>query len=367
MKIGILTFHRAINYGAFLQALALKTYLTSLGCKVDIIDYWPEGHADAYRLFPNFVKKRPIIKKMKFLLSLSLRYERAKKRRNKMQELIKKHFGLAEVPKYPTPESLINVSYDCIIYGSDQIWWNSTIPDYKGYDSVYWGEYIPKDIMKITYAPSMGVINLNEEIKNRIQKWLNNFEKLSVREIGLYESIKDLTDKNISVVLDPVFLLPTAEWERYCIPIKRSKYILYYNLIPSKEADKMADIMAKKMHCDIIEITGLVHAFKFGKRYIQTADAIEFISLIKNASFVITSSFHGTAFSLIFKKQFYAIGMGKRSGRVESLLNQLGISERIITDMNVLPEKNIDYLEVNDKLQSSIVNSKKFLLEAINI
>ena len=365
MKIGILTFHRANNYGAFLQAFALKTYLSSLGHEVEIVDYWPEGHADAYRLLSHSWKERPFIGKIKLLISLILRYNRAKKRSNGMLALVKKYFGLTDIPCYQTPESLTNISYDCVLYGSDQIWWKSTIPNYSGFDSVYWGEYTSKKIRKITYAPSMGIIDLNREDKDKIRKWLCNFEALSVRETELQQSLQGLTDKRISVVLDPVFLLSSVEWESYCVPIKRSKYILYYNLLRSEEADNLAEIVAEQMQCDIVEITGSVHPLKFGKRYVQTANAIEFISLIKNAAFVITSSFHGTAFSLIFRKQFYSIGMGKRAGRVESLLEQLGISNRLIRNVNRLPKDRIEYEMLQLRLQHLIKESCEYLAKEV--
>ena len=361
MRIGILTFHRAINYGAFLQAFALKTYLSSLGYEVEVVDYWPVGHADAYRLYPRSWKKISFTQKVKFLISLALRYNRAKKRRNGMLGLIKNYLGLGTIPRYETPESLSDISYDCVVYGSDQIWWKSNIPEYSGFDSVYWGEYIQNAIRKIAYAPSMGIIDLNTEDKDKIRKWLCNFEALSVRETELCQSLKELTDKNIFVVLDPVFLLSETEWENYCIPVRRTKYVLYYNLLSSKEADKLAEVVAKKMQCDIVEITGSVRPLKFGRRYVQTADAFEFISLVKYADFVITSSFHGTAFSLIFRKQFYSIGMGKRAGRVVSLLEQLGVSERLIKNVDMLPDTKIDYEKLQLRLQTLTQNSRQYL------
>lgn len=365
MKIGILTFHRANNFGAFLQAFALKTYLTSLGNQVEFIDYWPEGHADAYRLIPRSWKNIHIVGKVKLLLILLLRYSRAKKRSNKMLKLVEKEFGLTATPRYQTSKSLSDVSYDCVIYGSDQIWWKSTIPNYSGFDSVYWGEYISKNIRKIAYAPSMGIIDLNNEDRDKIVKWLFNFQTLSVRETELQQSLQGLTDKEISVVIDPVFLLPSDKWESYCVPIKRSKYILYYNLLQSEEADNLAETVAEQMQCDIVEITGSIHPLKFGKRYVQTANAIEFVSLIKNAAFVITSSFHGTAFSLIFEKQFYSIGMGKRAGRVKSLLEQLKIGDRLITDVDELPLDKIDYAIVKEEMLQMVLRSQKYLTDAI--
>lgn len=361
MRIGILTFHRANNYGAFLQALALKYYLESLGHQVEMVDYWPEGHADIYRLFPHSWKHRPFLGKIKGLISIVLRFNREKKRIDGMQRLVSLHFGLSGTPRYVTPESLRRLSYDCIVYGSDQIWWKSLIPGYEGFDPVYWGEYISTSVRKIAYAPSMGIIQLTQDDEERIKKWLGNFDVLSVRESSLYEAIHKLTDKKVSVVLDPVFLLSKNEWSKYCYPIKREKYILYYNLLPSKEGDTLVKKLKQKWGYKVVEITGSVCLKKLGARYVQTADAFDFISLIKNAEFVVTSSFHGTAFSIIFEKQFYATGFGNRAGRVESLLSQLNIVERLIRDINYLPVEKINYTVVSKALFMHLHQSKSYL------
>lgn len=367
MKIGILTFHRAINYGAFLQAFALKTHLTSLGHEVEIVDYWPEGHADCYRVLPQSWKKRSLFGKVKFFISFILRYSRAKKRIEGMQRLVKQYFDLPPVPCYQTAESLKSLSYDCVVYGSDQIWWKSTIPGYSGFDPVYWGEYLPASIKKVAYAPSMGIIDLTDQDKEQIRKWLCNFKALSVREAGLYEAIHGLTDKEMPIVLDPVFLIPRKEWEKFCYPVNRSKYILYYNLIPSVEADLLVKKLRQERNCDVLEITGSVRPLKVGKRYLQTVDAFEFISLIRNADFVVTSSFHGTAFSIIFEKQFFVIGLGRKAGRVESLLEQLDIADRLNRNIDIIPKVDIDYTLVNNRLDKLIVNSKIYLKSVIDL
>lgn len=365
MKIGILTFHRAINYGAFLQAFALKTYLTSLGNEVEIVDYWPEGHADTYRLIPNSWKKRSLIGKIKFFIYLFLRYSRAKKRIEGMQLLVEKYFGLTSTPLYPTAESLKSLSYDCVVYGSDQIWWKSTIPGYSGFDPVYWGEYLPDSIKKVAYAPSMGVIDLTDQDKEQIRKWLCNFKALSVRETGLYEAIHGLADKEMPIVLDPVFLIPRKDWEKFCYPVHRSKYILYYNLIPSEEADLLVKKLRKERNCDVLEITGSVNPLKIGKKYLQTADAFEFISLIRNADFVVTSSFHGTAFSIIFEKQFFVIGLGRKAGRVESLLQMIGLEKYLLESANEYRIEKIDYNIVKQLLFSHFEDSRNYLKRTI--
>lgn len=360
MKIGILTFHRAINYGAFLQAFALKHYLEGLGHHVEIVDYWPAGHANVYKLLNLDWKHQSFVKILKALISFALGYSRRKKRKDKMEYLVQKYFNLSLSPKYEKPEDLSSLDYDCVVYGSDQIWWKSTIPGYEGFDPVYWGEYVNPKIKKVAYAPSMGIIDLTQDDKLQIQKWLKNFDAISVRETELCQAIQGLTEKSISVVLDPVFLLSKEEWSKYCIPINKSKYILYYNLLPSKEADKLVERLQDKWKYDIIEITGSVNFRKIGKRYIQTADAFEFISYIKNAEFVVTSSFHGTAFSILFEKQFYVVGMGKKVGRVKSLLELLKIDDRVV-GVGSSQSKSLNYIPVNSILSKEIQKSYSFL------
>ena len=362
MKIGILTFHRANNYGAFLQAFALKHYLEGLGHHVEIVDYWPAGHANVYKLLNLDWKHQSLVKILKTLISFALGYSRRKKRKDKMEYLVQKYFNLSLSPIYEKPEELSSLDYDCVVYGSDQIWWKSTIPGYEGFDPVYWGEYFNPMIKKVTYAPSMGIIDLTQEDKLQIQKWLKNFDTISVREIELYQAVQGLTEKSISVVLDPVFLLSKEEWSKYCVPVNRSKYILYYNLLPSKEADGFVKTLSAKLKTEIVEITGSVSMKKVGRRYMQTVDAFEFISYIKNAEIVVTSSFHGVVFSIMFGKKFYAVGMGNKVGRVKSLLSALNIEEYLVTEKDY---GNIDFGKMRSKVNQSLEILKGFSYQYI--
>lgn len=367
MKIGILTFHRAINYGAFLQAFSLKNYLEKNGYSVILIDYWPKAHANAYQLFDwNEWCKRNTLRKIYSLVKFLFSYTRSRKRKDKMGKLLYMHFNLNEQPVFENPHELINVNCDCVVYGSDQIWWKSRLIDYEGFDSAYWGEYVSFEIKKIAYAPSMGKINLSTNDCLEIKKHLNNFDSISVRENGLKKEISHLTDKNMSVVLDPVFLSSQETWSEFCIPIHQKKYLLYYRLGVSSMADKLVDKLKKEMHLSVIEVTGSVNPFKFGSRYVQTLDAIEFISLVKSADFVVTTSFHGTAFSVLFEKQFYSLGMGDNSGRVSSLLSLIGLENRLLEDVEHAFNERIDYSLVTPKLVQNIKESEKFILSALS-
>lgn len=366
MKIGILTYHRALNYGAFLQAYALKCHIESLGCKVDMIDYWPKEHEIAYD--PYYIQKgQHIVGYIKDFIYNLLRYRRYVTRMQKMQQLREKYLCIPNLPKYRTGAELVHLDYDCIIYGSDQIWWrHSPIASYPGFDAVYWGEYTSPDTPKIAYAASMGRMDLDHiDIKFITQK-LNNFRAISVREESLRLALQPLTSTPIYTTVDPTLLVGKSFWNKYAnYPTPKEKYVLLYSLLPSKEAEQLARKKAKELHCKYIEITGSVKPLKIGNKYIQTADAFEFISYIRNAEYVVTTSFHGTAFAILFEKQFCALGMGKNSSRVASLLSQLHIIDRLIQEGDDLPKNSIDYTQVNQQLQKLILPSMQYLKDAI--
>lgn len=365
MKIGILTFHRPINYGAFLQAFALKKYLTDIGHNVFIVDYWPNEHNEAYKVFS--IKKLvrlSFVHKIKYLLDVFFMYGRATLRKRKMETLLYKYLGISKKIKYSDFNKLKELQYDCLIYGSDQIWWKGRLHGFEDFDWSYWGDYVDKNIKKIAYAPSMGIINLTKEDKENISNHLKNFYAISVREQGLKDAIDNLTEQNIQVVCDPVFLLCQKDWDEYLKPVKTPKhYLLLFNLFRTNETKIVAKQKAKQLNLPILEITGAVNPYKFN--CLQTLDAFEFIYLIKNADFVVTSSFHGTAFSVIFQKQFFATGMKNNSGRVASLLKIIGIEERLILDTIKLNNNLIDYAKVNPLLLDYIKKSKSFLINSL--
>lgn len=370
MKIGILTFHRAYNYGALLQCYALKEYLSSLGHEVSIIDYWPEYHSNTYRLIPNFSNLK-FKSKIKALFLLIIGINRIKKRNNGYIEFINNKLGLDKSVKYTNPIELGNIGLDIVIYGSDQIWWNSNLPSFKGFDLVYWGQFINSSVKKITYAPSMGVMSHNEEELNQIKDNLSNFSKISVRESATKDFLKNKFNIDSELVLDPVFLLDKNRWDDLCSSrhstvTKNENYILFYHLMRNDDALILVNKLALKHNCKVIEIRGRVDSLKFGNRYKQTEDPIGFLQLIRNAKFVVSTSFHGVAFSVIFEKQFLAIGMGKNSERAKSLLKNLGIENRYMSNLEALNlNEFIDYNQVNIKLNTLKTISINFLIDNI--
>lgn len=363
MKIGILTFHRALNYGAFLQAFATKSFLSCKGYDVEMVDYWPQQHAD-------YVNRRKltastIIGKAKQIIWYALCTPLFVKRKDKMAQLRNRYFGIGRTPKYSIGKKLCHSNYEVVIYGSDQIWWNHAVYSKEiAFDKTYWGYYLPDKTKRIAYAPSMGIIDIREQDKTFIREALTNFSHLSTRETTLRDALIPYTDKDIQVVLDPVFL-PEKEFWLQQIPKRhiQEPYLLYYSLIPTPESRAHAEKLAKEKGLRLVEIAAHVRDFRTSPYYIQTADAMEFLSLIYYADYMVSTSFHGTAFSIILEKEFCVVGLGKMSGRIVSLLSQLGIDERYTDNPSALGE--IDYAIVRKKLSKLQQQSRNYLIEAI--
>jgi hypothetical protein len=371
VKIGILTYHRALNYGALFQAYALQTFLQQQGHEVEIVDYWPKYHIEEYRLFPHIsFREHSYLGKVKLLLKFCFGLRRILKRRAGYFRFMHKQLALPQLVRYSTGESITG-QYDLVVYGSDQIWRKQDNVFFKGFDNVYLGTYPQNTKRRISYAASMGLINLTVKERAHLKRMLNNFAAVSVRETNLQEVMEQL-GYNSSIVLDPIFLLTKKEWrdlylnERILPP---RKYILFYHLIISKDAMKLVKFIQEYYGYDVIEIRNVVEPSLIGRRYrYQTASPELFLLLLQNAELIVSTSFHGTAFSLIFEKQFYTTGMGENSERSRSLLKLLDIEKRYIDhikDVNL--KEMINYVAVNKKLIELQVESKKFLQKNITL
>lgn len=362
MKIGILTFHRALNHGAFLQCFALKTYLEQAGHLVEVIDYWPKYHEQVYRYFKlSRFKKSGVKYLIVYILTLPLLIIR----KEKMIKLQRKYLGVGRRVKYPNIQTLKKFHGDCVIYGSDQIWWKNNNCS-TGYDLGYWGDGIVEDINKVSYAASMGVQNILEEDTQLINQKLSRFIHLSVREDCLKKELVNILDKDIHICLDPTFLIPKSVWLGYCHRVRVNKpFLLLMNLLNSNEAKLIADKIASEKNMEIVELTGSVTHVDYNSHYVQTADAFDFISYIKEADFIVTSSFHCTVFSILFEKEFISCGFKNNAGRVQTLLSSFGIEDRLVMDVNDISIASIDYDDVNKKIERLSSQSKDFLLNSL--
>lgn len=362
MKIGILTYHRAHNYGAMLQAYALLSYLRNNGHDVEIIDYWPDMHRVQYALIKPIVGNS-IISKIKCIIASTITFIRRYMRICKFEKFSQKYLNINSTIQYPMPDWGY-LQYDCVIVGSDQIWRNhESDGKHIGFDPVYFCQHIPKNIRCISYAASMGIIQLNKKDKDILKNYLNRFSRILVRENSLKEAIDELGFDS-AIVVDPTLLLSKDEWNNF-LPNKRfhtTKYVLYYELVKSKEALVFAKHKAEELGCKLLIMDATIPLIP-QRRHISYASPIEFLHAIRDAEFVIATSFHGTAFSVIFEKQFITIGLKKNADRVQTMLHQLDIEEHYQEHpQNVM---DIDYAQVKIRFSKLVANSMHLLLTSI--
>ena len=372
MKVGIFTFHRAHNYGAFLQAFALKTYIESLGNEVVFVDYEDKNHHSLYRLFGTINekdKKRSLFSVIKLFAKQIILFIPRYRRYRRFQREIKDKFGVKGNPIF-SPEQLLD-NCDIYVYGSDQIWRKDSYVG--GFDKVFWGESPITKAKKIAYAASMGKFVTEEEDKEWVKQHLKNFFKISVREEHLKSFIQQLNnDIEIETVCDPTLLLDKEVWIEKFNLIKQDKYkniLFFYHLLKSEKAKTFVDNIQKEKKYKVVELTGEVTPLFFKKNFKQDIGPHKFLEYLYNADIVISTSFHGAVFSLIFEKEFYAMGIDSNSTRVLSLLEKVGLTDRYIKDSDNFPifEERINYNIVRERLRDYAFLSKEFIKDNINI
>jgi hypothetical protein len=370
LKIGILTFHRAHNYGAVLQAYALLCALKNMGHEPEIIDYWPkyrDGHYDIFNLAYE-LKRLPKAISSSYVTgtiqrTLSLPYKLVN--HSKFSGFIKNFLNVSGSPLRHGTD--IPDKYDTVIVGSDQIW-RYNFKGRTGFDEVYFAKYPDsKRVTKLSYAASMGDRDPDAEGVEAMSGLLKNLDFVGVREEALLQLVKPYAAKPPVMVLDPVFLLQKSVWEKLIKPNPvKKKYLLFYQLLANQEAFAMAKSIAEQKQLQMIEIRGtegINNAFGSKPRK-HMAGPLDFISLIYHADYIVSTSYHGVAFSVLFQKQFCALGFTNKGYRVKSLLHSLGIKQALIQEQEgEFP--SIDYSTVIPVLEEMRNSSLSFLKKGI--
>lgn len=348
MKIGIITFHCAYNYGAVLQAYALQEYLKSLDNEVHFLNYKPSSIVNFYSFFGSAKKEKKTLKKILcYLTSLFHIFEKIK--RNKAFSSFTKSFNL--------DQDFLFSNYDLLICGGDQIW-NPIIT--KGIDKNYFGQFF--EGKKISYAASDGDCLV---YSNEVKKLLKTFDSISVREKQMIKKIQSiLPNMKIQKVCDPVFLLNKEQWEKIAILPNEKNYILLYKVGQNENIDSEIKEFAKLRNKKIIELCYVKSIKKFfiinknlKKKYCVSPQ--EFLGYFVKADYIFTTSFHATALSIIFKKKFFAYEIQTGAQRIIDLLEVVELKDRYVCSYKNYSKK-IDIKE-NNNLERYILTSKKFL------
>lgn len=361
MKIGILTFHETLNYGAVLQAFALEKYIQMLGYDAECINY--RCNAVYAREFPQSLKEAKSLKnKVKYIFG-------EKNFKSKEQSFKNFQMKWMDISSIQYDRSNIEDSekkYACFIAGSDQIW-NLILTDG---DTTYFLDFVTDLKKKNVYAASFGYASVPEKYVASTTKVLNKkFNNISVREVQGAEIIKEITKNDVDVVLDPTLLLKANQW-REILNLrseKKDRYIFVYLPHDKKSVFTFAKQLAKKTGC-IIYYANITYIPYPGVKNFFDLSPREFLSMIDKAEYIITGSFHGTAFSINFGKQFFyedSIASGKNGSRVANLVKMLGLKNRRIPQFFTIDSK-IDYTEVHKKLDIQRVISYKYIQKCLN-
>lgn len=375
MKIGTITFHASHNYGSVLQAYALQTYIEKLGVEENIpIDYKIinlripiQRKIYAYRSQEEGIQgigKR--ILNIPFQNVNKTKYERFEKFINERLKLTPK--------EYETEESLMkeNFDFDYYVSGSDQLW-NIGAVDFS------WANYLSftSSKNKISYAASFGPKKLNwtEEQKQKITNLLKDYSYLSVREEGSFQNVKTLIGKEPEILIDPTALLTKQQWEGIFSkePIIKEDYLFFYTLDATSEKVNIVNQVAKKLGLKVV-VSKSFKKYDFINGYTRKYDSgpEEFLNLIKYAKLVISSSFHGTVFSILFHKPFLAID-GAKDFRIATLLKKMELLDRsVINEVEDIENKcknayEIDFAKAEDILKKEREKSRVFLKKALKI
>lgn len=328
MKIGIITMHKVHNNGSALQAFALQRAIDKLGHTAMLIDY--DFNAGKQK------KKNPTRIVTDWLLQLALGFPKTR-RTKKFEKFHLDYFHLTEL-SYESKDSLQKSPplFDAYCTGSDQVWNPLFISD----DTNFMLSFAPEHKPKLSYAASFATNEVPDKLKDLYREHLSKYDHICVREQSNTKIIKELTGKDSTVVCDPTLLLTAREWEtemKLGAAQKDKPYILVYVLSymynPYPHINSIIEYVKETLGYKVVVLGGkALDSFKPGIKCIKDEGPKDFIELFRNASFVVTDSFHGTAFSSIFGVPMLGVVQSRDSkdGRLITLLDRIGGSHSIV-------------------------------------
>ncbi len=364
MDIKVITRHGPSNYGSLLQAIATIKSIESLGHNCTIINYLRKDERGFRGIITGLTQKSQWNNKpLKQLLYIFLRYPETIIAQVKFDIMRRQYLKMTH--KYNDKKSMTDIQADVYMTGSDQVW--GPIGNGK-YDDAYFLSFVTDTAYKVSFSSSFGKSDLDEHTLQEYHRWLSRYNLLTVREDSAVKILNGLNLKCYSQVLDPTLLLDSHEWSRYIKKDVKGKYILIYQIHNNPQLDIYAKKFAEYTKLPLIRVSPLLHQITRGGKFVYLPDLGNFLSYIKNATYIITDSFHGTAFSINFNKNFIEILPNTNTGtRNQSILNLTGLQSRIVSDMNdfSLANRPIDYTVVNNIINNERAKTIKVLKSII--
>lgn len=360
MKIGILTFHRAHNYGAVLQCYALQTFLCNQGHEAKVIDYDSPSLWKFYDWYkPEEVRHAfsHLGKVLKRCVKLIITWYHRIPRYYKFSGFQNKRLNLCP------PSEIIHSPFDLVLIGSDQVW-NTIIT--HGFDPYYWGQFTrPVHTKVATYAASL-IGEWKKSDLPKIHDYLCSLDAVSVREDSVARTLVALFPGiNPVVVPDPVILVSDEEWERLAISPKINEpYIFFYQAMDSEGAYEMARRIARKCGKRLVVLSANVNGRNSNE--CRNASPLEFVGWIKNADVVVTSSFHATVFSIVFRKVFYCIDLElERDSRLMDLLDRFELKSRLVHSIDDVVLSPEDKYDCHDRIQTYHLTATQYIASTL--
>lgn len=349
MDIKVITRHSPSNYGSVLQALATTKIIEKLGHKCTIIDYVREDEKGIKSVLTALKSKKEwgnsLIKRILYII---LRYPEELIAQIRFNKIRNKYLHLTR--RYKTSKDLSTLQADIFMTGSDQVWG----PTINGkYDENYFLSFVVNK-PKIAYAASFGRTEFTESTLKEYQQLLSQYDKIAVREDSALEILNRMNIESLGQVLDPTLLLTADEWSSFINCNIKKKYVLIYQLHNDPRLGEYAKRFAEYVNLPLFRISPTFHQITRPGKFIYLPQLEDFLSYIKNCTYLITDSFHGTAFALNFNIQFIEILPNNKTGsRNLSILKLTKLENRIITNYNdfSLCENPINYSNVNHILE----------------
>lgn len=374
MKIGIITFNSAHNYGAVLQVWALQEKLKSKGHEVEVINYRIPSIDNLYRVYaPKKICKYEFVNngihRLQWVHAWMKQSHKAI-RYKKFEHFI--NHTLPTTKPFNTYAQLLNedFDYDVMITGSDQVW-NGKYT--RGLSAAYFLSFGPKEAKRISYAASIGKDCFDPEEKLVAKRYLKDLDYISVREEKAKQAVLELTDKPVELVLDPTLLLDRPAYDKIKKKTKiKGDYIFVHNVHLTKIDSRLNSIVEK-----VSEMTGLPvvnnrgdYQFKNELGKFDDGGPGEFIGVIEGAKYVITNSFHATVFSLIYGRNFITVPHFQNPDRMKYLLQMFGLQNHLIDSASAVPDNlrslEIDYSQIEKKKATARVVSENFIDTSLN-
>ncbi len=374
MKIDVITLHNVKNYGSVLQSIATQTILEKKGYEVEFINYYRNNLID-----DNILKNK--LENSKFfsmncitkLIGKIVLPKTINKQIRVFNKFVKEYIKVTKDTYYSYEELEKNVpKADIYCTGSDQMWnaeWNN------GIERAFYLDFLPDETPRFALSSSFGRNEIKDEDEEKeVARMLKKYKAISVRESSGVNILNKMGIKDAEHVLDPTLLLDKNMWQEFVegkeLAKKEEKYILVYQLnMDNKEFDEYVKKLSKEKKLPVIRVSiNNYQKFKYGK-LVATPEVLDFLDYFLKAEYIITDSFHGTAFSINLNKKFICIFPKKFSARLQSILELTGLEDRKLKNNHNVNQidNEIDYDKVNEILEKERNKTNNFIDRALEL